>query len=59
MEKFAEFIINYLNGNILFTFSRSKVDFNVEIYSTDDLNFIEGFIIASINSENYREKLIR
>lgn len=57
IKKLADLIINYPDGSILFMFSRSKVDFNVEIYSTDELNFIEGFIIASIDSENYSEFL--
>lgn len=55
MKSLADSVVNYQDGSILFLFSRNKVDFNVEVYSTEELDFIEGFLIASIDSENYED----
>lgn len=55
MKNLADVVANYDDGSILFMFSRNKVDFNVEVYSTEGLDFIEGFIIASIDSENFQD----
>lgn len=55
MKSLADLIVKYDDGSMLFLFSRTKVNFNVEVYSTSGLDFIEGFIIASIDSQNYME----
>lgn len=55
MKSLADITVTYPDGSLLFLFSRNKVDFNVEVYSTKELNFIEGFIITSIDSKNYKD----
>lgn len=55
MKDLADTVINYHEGSILFVFSRKKINFNVEVYSTKGIDFIEGFLIASIDSGNYKD----
>lgn len=55
MKSLSDITVDYPDGSILFLFSSNKVDFNVEVYSTEGLDFIEGFLIASIDSENYED----
>lgn len=55
MKSLSDIAVTYPDGSVLFLFSRNKVDFNVEVYSTPGLDFIEGFLIASIDSENYED----
>lgn len=55
MRQLADHVAEYEDGSILFIFSRNKVDFNLEVYSTPCLDFLEGFLIASIDSGNYRD----
>lgn len=55
MKSLADIVVDYDDGGILFMFSRKKVDFDVEVYSTEGLDFLEGFVIASIDSENYQD----
>ena len=55
MKSLADIVQNYDDGSILFVFSKDKVDFNVEVYSTPALDFIEGFIITAVESEKYTE----
>lgn len=53
MDSLADIRLDYPDGSVLYLFSRGKMDFNVEIYSTPELDFLEGFLIASIDSDNY------